>query len=98
MSVEALVPNFFAVFPPPRKKAERFRPVLQRMETVIVIVCTLWEARQWLVDEITKLTRAFGVGWHNGVPSVAFVVVLQDSNVLRPRSERACRRTTAVPF
>ncbi|KAL5072129.1 hypothetical protein RYX36_023016 [Vicia faba] len=30
--------------------------------------------------------------------AVAFVVVLQDSNVLRPRSERACRRTTAVPF
>uniref|UniRef100_A0A0D2ZTM8 NADH-quinone oxidoreductase subunit D domain-containing protein n=1 Tax=Brassica oleracea var. oleracea TaxID=109376 RepID=A0A0D2ZTM8_BRAOL len=30
--------------------------------------------------------------------AVAFVVVLQYSNVLRPRSERACRRTTAVPF
>ncbi|CAN6924087.1 unnamed protein product [Brassica rapa subsp. trilocularis] len=33
-----------------------------------------------------------------GERAVAFVVVLQDSNVLRPRSERACRRTTAVPF
>jgi len=33
-----------------------------------------------------------------GGRAVAFVVVLQDSNVLRPRSERACRRTTAVPF
>lgn len=33
-----------------------------------------------------------------GARAVAFVVVLQDSNVLRPRSERACRRTTAVPF
>ncbi|GJS10073.1 hypothetical protein Tco_0366869 [Tanacetum coccineum] len=30
--------------------------------------------------------------------AVAFVVVLQDSNVLRPRSERACWRTTAIPF
>ncbi|KAL8102165.1 hypothetical protein AgCh_026891 [Apium graveolens] len=30
--------------------------------------------------------------------AVAFVVVLQDSNVLRPRSERACQRTTAIPF
>ena len=27
-----------------------------------------------------------------------FVVVLQDSNVLRPRLERACPRTTAIPF
>nr|GEX52266.1 cytochrome c biogenesis FN1, mitochondrial [Tanacetum cinerariifolium] len=33
-----------------------------------------------------------------GERAVAFMVVLQDSNVLRPRSERACRRTTAVPF
>ena len=33
-----------------------------------------------------------------GARAVAFVVVLQDSNVLRPGSERACRRTTAVPF
>nr|GEW37794.1 ribosomal protein S12, mitochondrial [Tanacetum cinerariifolium] len=33
-----------------------------------------------------------------GGRAIAFVVVLQDSNVLRPRSERACRRTTAVPF
>ncbi|KAK1419457.1 hypothetical protein QVD17_28625 [Tagetes erecta] len=33
-----------------------------------------------------------------GGRTVAFVVVLQDSNVLRPRSERACRRTTTVPF
>ena len=33
-----------------------------------------------------------------GARKVVFVVVLQDSNVLRPRSERACRRTTAVPF
>eukprot|EP01018_Ginkgo_biloba_P002894 Gb_07813 [translate_table: standard] len=30
--------------------------------------------------------------------AVAFVVVHPDSNVLRPRSERACRRTTAVLF
>lgn len=33
-----------------------------------------------------------------GARKVVFVVVLQDSNVLRPRSEQACRRTTAVPF
>ncbi|KAH0903391.1 hypothetical protein HID58_042894 [Brassica napus] len=33
-----------------------------------------------------------------GERAVAFVVVLQYSNVLRPRSERACRRTTVVPF
>ncbi|KAK8684222.1 hypothetical protein V6N13_040252 [Hibiscus sabdariffa] len=33
-----------------------------------------------------------------GERAVAFLVVLQDSNVLRPRSERACRWTTAVPF
>ena len=29
---------------------------------------------------------------------VAFMVVLQDSNVLRPRSERACQQTIVVPF
>lgn len=53
---------------------------------------------------ITKLTRrswllALVVPYRTaGARAVAFVVVLQDSNVLRPRSERACRRTTAVPF
>ncbi|GKB24945.1 hypothetical protein Tco_0864346 [Tanacetum coccineum] len=33
-----------------------------------------------------------------GERAVAFMVVLQDSNVLRPRSDRACRQTTVVPF
>ena len=56
---------------------------------------------------ITKLTRRSWLLAQQGgaLPhrrrtrgSVAFVVVLQDSNVLRPGSERACRRTTAVPF
>lgn len=65
-----------------------------------------WEAGQTVsgLMRITKLTRR---GWllaqqGGALPqadaAVAFVVVHQDSNVLRPRSERACRRTTAVPF
>lgn len=69
---------------------------------------TSWEARHQGCGlmRITKLTRRSWLLAQQGgalphrrrTRAVAFVVVLQDSNVLRPRSERACRRTTAVPF
>uniref|UniRef100_A0A803NCT4 NADH-quinone oxidoreductase subunit D domain-containing protein n=1 Tax=Chenopodium quinoa TaxID=63459 RepID=A0A803NCT4_CHEQI len=68
---------------------------------------TSWKARHQVsgLMRITKLTRRSWLLAQQVVPyrtaggrAVAFVVVLQDSNVLRPRSERACRRTTAVPF
>nr|GEW75835.1 hypothetical protein [Tanacetum cinerariifolium] len=54
--------------------------------------------RDALIGKRLSLDLTFPIGFDCGGRAVAFVVVLQDSNVLRPRSERACRWTTAVPF
>ncbi|KAK4414723.1 hypothetical protein Salat_2579200 [Sesamum alatum] len=68
---------------------------------------TSWEARHQVsgLMRITKLTRwswllaqEGGALPHRRRTHGSVRGGAQDSNVLRPRSERACRRTTAVPF
>ncbi|KAL0836334.1 hypothetical protein Bca101_088223 [Brassica carinata] len=89
--------SFFGAvsFPVPPPRHSDSLPVLRKNQLTSTFFIDMGKRNRLPVGKLDIKVVPYRAA---GERAVAFVVVLQYSNVLRPRSERACRRTTAVPF